>query len=37
MNQQPYSLHFGQQGFKDFAQHNLGQVDNHPSGAGFQS
>lgn len=36
MNQLPYILHFGQQGFKDFAQYNQGQVDNHPSGAGFR-
>lgn len=36
MNQQPYILHFGQQGFKDFALYNQGQVDNHPSGAGFR-
>ncbi|UIP96309.1 hypothetical protein LXM48_06120 [Acinetobacter johnsonii] len=36
MNQQPYILHFGQQGFKDFAQYNEGQVDQHPSGAGFR-
>ena len=36
MNQQPYILHFGQQGFKDFAQHNLERTDNHPSGAGFR-
>ncbi len=30
MNQQPYSLHFGPQGFKDFAHYNQGKVDNHP-------
>ena len=30
MNQQPYLLHFGPQGFKDFAKYNQGQVDNHP-------
>lgn len=30
MNQQPYLLHFGLQGFKDFAKYNLGDVDNHP-------
>lgn len=30
MNQQPYLLHFGPQGFKDFAQYNQGNVDNHP-------
>ena len=29
MNQQPYLLHFGPQGFKDFAQYNQGNVDNH--------
>lgn len=29
MNHQPYLLHFGPQGFKDFAQYNQGQVDNH--------
>ena len=27
---QPYILHFGSQGFKDFAKYNLGQVDRHP-------
>lgn len=36
MNQQLYSLHLGQQGFKDFAQYNEEQVDQHPSGAGFR-
>ncbi len=36
MNQQPYILHFGQLGFKDFAQNNEEQVDQHPSGAGFR-
>jgi hypothetical protein len=36
MNQQPYLLHFGLQGFKDFAQYNLGDVDNHPI-ASFRS
>lgn len=36
MNQQLYSLHLGQQGFKDFTQHNLGRTDSHPSGAGFR-
>ena len=36
MNQQPYILHLGQQGFKDFAQDNQEKVDNHPSGAGFR-
>ncbi|WP_180073285.1 MULTISPECIES: hypothetical protein [unclassified Acinetobacter] len=30
MNQQPYLIHFGPQGFKDFAQYNQGEVDNHP-------
>src|SRR5690554_3136391 len=30
MNQQPYLLHFGLQGFKDFAQYNQSGVDNHP-------
>ncbi|WP_171525057.1 MULTISPECIES: hypothetical protein [Acinetobacter] len=30
MNQQPYLLHFGLQGFKDFAQYNQSAVDNHP-------
>ncbi|WP_288410124.1 hypothetical protein ACSF3O_02940 [Acinetobacter soli] len=36
MNQPPYSLHFGQQGFKDFAQHQLNRSESHPSGAGFK-
>lgn len=36
MNQQLYNLHLGQQGIKDFAQYNEGQVDQHPSGAGFR-
>ncbi len=27
---QPYILHFGPQGFQDFAKYNLGRVDNHP-------
>lgn len=36
MNQQPYTLHLGLQGLKDFAQHNLGRTDSHPSGAGFR-
>lgn len=36
MNQQPYLLHFGPQGFKDFAQHDLGRTDSHPSGVGFR-
>lgn len=36
MNQQPYILHLGQQGFKDFAQHNIERTDSHPSGAGFR-
>ena len=36
MNQRPYILHFGQQGFKDFAQYNLGRTDSHPSGADFR-
>ena len=36
MNQQSYTLHLGQQGFKDFAQYNLGRTDSHPSGAGFR-
>ncbi len=30
MNQQPYLLHFGPQGFKDFAQYSQGKVDSHP-------
>lgn len=36
MNQAPYSLHFGPQGFKDFAQHQLNRSESHPSGAGFK-
>ncbi|MCF3128634.1 hypothetical protein [Acinetobacter soli] len=36
MNQPPYSLHFGTQGFKDFAQHQLSRSESHPSGAGFK-
>lgn len=36
MNQQPYLLHFGLQGFKDFAQYNQGEIDNHPV-ASFRS
>lgn len=36
MNQQPYLLHFGPQGFKDFAQYNQGNLDNHPV-ASFRS
>ncbi|MDQ9831901.1 hypothetical protein [Acinetobacter soli] len=36
MNQPPYSLHFGPQGFKDFAQHQLSRFESHPSGAGFK-
>ncbi|WP_151867721.1 hypothetical protein [Acinetobacter soli] len=36
MNQPPYSLHFGPQGFKDFAQHQLSRSESHPSGAGFK-
>ncbi len=36
MNQPPYSLHFGTQGFKDFAQHQLNRSESHPSGAGFK-
>ncbi|MEQ1144342.1 hypothetical protein [Acinetobacter soli] len=36
MNQPPYSLHFGQHGFKDFAQHQLNRSESHPSGAGFK-
>lgn len=36
MNQPPYSLHFGPQGFKDFAQHQLNRSESHPSGAGFK-
>lgn len=36
MNEQLYILHFGQQGFKDFAQYNLGRADSHPSGADFR-
>ena len=35
-HQPPYSLHFGQQGFKDFAQHQLNRSESHPSGAGFK-
>uniref|UniRef100_UPI00258316F7 hypothetical protein n=1 Tax=uncultured Acinetobacter sp. TaxID=165433 RepID=UPI00258316F7 len=30
------SLHFGPQGFKDFAQHQLSRSESHPSGAGFK-
>lgn len=37
MNQPPYSLHFGPQGFKDFAQHQLNHSESHPSGAGFKT
>lgn len=37
MNQAPYSLHFGTQGFKDFAQHQLNRSESHPSGAGFKT
>lgn len=37
MNQPPYSLHFGTQGFKDFAQHQLSRSESHPSGAGFKT
>lgn len=36
MNQQPYLLHFGLQGFKDFTQYNQGEVENHPV-ASFRS
>ncbi|WP_119026095.1 hypothetical protein [Acinetobacter soli] len=36
MSQPPYSLHFGPQGFKDFAQHQLSRSESHPSGAGFK-
>lgn len=36
MNQQRYSLHLGQQGFKDFSQHKLEHTDSHPSGVGFR-
>ncbi|WP_151746534.1 hypothetical protein [Acinetobacter soli] len=36
MNQPPYSLHFGPQGFKDFAQHQLSRSESHSSGAGFK-
>ncbi|WP_212515041.1 hypothetical protein [Acinetobacter soli] len=36
MNQPPYSLHFGQHGFEDFAQHQLNRSESHPSGAGFK-
>ncbi|WP_394671350.1 hypothetical protein [uncultured Acinetobacter sp.] len=36
MNQPPYSLDFGPQGFKDFAQHQLSRFGSHPSGAGFK-
>ncbi|WP_288433035.1 hypothetical protein [uncultured Acinetobacter sp.] len=36
MYQPPYSLHFGTQGFKDFAQHQLSRSESHPSGAGFK-
>ena len=35
-HQPPYSLHFGTQGFKDFAQHQLNRSESHPSGAGFK-
>ncbi|WP_151867722.1 hypothetical protein [Acinetobacter soli] len=35
-HQPPYSLHFGPQGFKDFAQHKLSRSESHPSGAGFK-
>ena len=35
-HQPPYSLHFGPQGFKDFAQHQLSRSESHPSGAGFK-
>ncbi|WP_151809129.1 hypothetical protein [Acinetobacter soli] len=35
-HQPPYSLHFGPQGFKDFAQHQLSRFESHPSGAGFK-
>ncbi|MFG0636162.1 hypothetical protein [Acinetobacter soli] len=37
MNQPSYSLHFGPQGFKDFAQHQLNRSESHPSGAGFKT
>lgn len=37
MNQPSYSLHFGPQGFKDFAQHQLNRSKSHPSGAGFKT
>ena len=36
MNQQPYVLHLGLQGFKDFTQYNQGEVENHPV-ASFRS
>ncbi|MFC6053062.1 hypothetical protein A6M14_11730 [Acinetobacter sp. Ac_877] len=36
MKQQPYILHFGPQGFQDFAKYNLGDTDNHPV-ASFRS
>jgi hypothetical protein len=36
MNQQPYLLHFGLQGFKDFTQYNQGDVESHPV-ASFRS
>ncbi len=36
MNQQRFSLHLGQQGFKDFSYIILGIPYSHPSGAGFR-
>lgn len=36
MNQQTYTLHFGQQGIQDFSKYNDGQVDHQPAGASFR-